>query len=244
MGAVVLAASYVQASAGFSFSIFVVAIASGFSLMPLWHLTELVSALVVCNAAVAIKASRHRPDPRMIAPILAGLLPAVGVGVWILSAIRNQHVNWALMMLGAVTVAAALSLITRPTRAAYGASIRNRFLTGVTAGLLGGTLAAPGPPLVMSLYREPVAVAQVRVSLLTILLIFGATRLVAAQAASPSIAESLLLIAIYGPASMLGALIGARLPPPLSEQSLRRSVFAILLLVGSMLFVDGLSGQW
>lgn len=237
---VVLAASYIQASAGFSFSIFVVAIASSLELMALWQLTELVTALVIANALVALYASPHRPDIKLITPVILGLLPAVAVGVWMLSHVTDQQVAWALMLLGVVTVFAALSLVIRVGKGTGEQSSRQRFVTGMVAGLLGGTLAAPGPPLVLSLYTQRAPLAIVRVSLLSILLIFGIARLLAAQIITPNLIGMSSWVILFAPVSILGAVLGARLPPRASEKNLRRVIFSLLLVVGVMLFLEGL----
>ncbi|MFO7746397.1 MAG: TSUP family transporter [Orrella sp.] len=234
-----LGASYIQASAGFSFSIVFVSVASSLGLLPLWQVTELASLLVIVNAVMALASSPHRPDFPLILPMIIAMAPAIAVGVWLLFVMDVSHTPLALMLLGGVTLLASamlfLNLKTHPTPS----NVVGRVLTGLSAGLLGGMLAAPGPPLVLSLYRQPRLAAVMRVSLLAVLMSFGVMRLVAVQLTEPTTLSAFFVFLACAPVSLLGAWFGTKYPPPLSDINLRRASFALLSAVGVLLLLEG-----
>ena len=241
LAALALAASYIQASAGFSFSIVFVSVVSSLGLMPLWGLTELASFLVVVNAIMALISSKHRPDLKLLLPIILAMVPATAVGVWLLFSLPVDYTPLALMLLGAVTFLASIMLFLNLRVLASVSSISSRMSTGVAAGLLGGMLAAPGPPLVLSLYRQPRPAAVMRVSLLALLLGFGVARLITVQLTNPTNLAGLTLFVLCAPASLLGAWFGTKYPPPLSDIHLRRCSFALLSAIGILLLLEGYS---
>jgi len=234
-----LAASYIQASAGFSFSIIFVSVVSSLGLMPLWGLTELASFLVVANAVMALATSKHRPDLKLLLPVILAMVPATAVGVWLLFSLHADYMPLALMLLGAVTFVASIMLFLNLRVLPRVSSIASRMSTGVAAGLLGGMLAAPGPPLVLSLYRQPRPAAVLRVSLLALLLGFGVARLLTVQLTNPTNLAGLSLFLLCVPASLFGAWLGTKHPPPLSDINLRRCSFALLSAIGVLLLLEG-----
>ena len=234
-----LAASYIQASAGFSFSIVFVSVATSLGLLPLWQVTELASFLVVVNAAMALVSSPHRPDIRLIVPIILAMVPAIALGVWLLHVMDTGDTPLALMLLGTVTVLASVMLFINLRIRATTSSVVSRLLTGVSAGLLGGMLAAPGPPLVLTLYRQPRPAAVMRVSLLAVLFGFGVIRLISVQMTQYTPLSALTVVLICMPLSLLGAWCGTRFPPALSDRNLRRASFGLLSGVGLLLMIEG-----
>ena len=234
-----LGASYIQASAGFSFSIVFVSVASSLGLLPLWEVTELASLLVVVNAVMALASSPHRPDVKLILPMVLAMVPAIGVGVWLLSIMDVDQTPVALILLGGVTLLASAMLFLNLKIHSAPSNVVGRVFTGLSAGLLGGMLAAPGPPLVLSIYRQPRPAAVMRVSLLAVLLSFGVMRLVAVQLTEPTTFSAFTVFLICAPVSLLGAWFGTKYPPPLSDINLRRASFALLSAVGLMLLLEG-----
>ena len=236
---IALVAGYVQASAGFSFSIVFVSVVSSLGLMPLWELTELASFLVVVNAVMALASSSYRPDIKLIGPILLAMIPATAAGVLLLISLHADYTPIALMLLGAITVGASVMLFLNLKVLPTVSTLSSRLATGVAAGLLGGMLAAPGPPLVLSLYRQPRQAAIMRVSLLALLLGFGLARLFTVQLTNPTSLAGLSYFLLCAPASLLGAWLGTRHPPPLSDVNLRRCSFALLSAIGLLLLLEG-----
>ena len=235
----VLLASYIQATAGFSFSIVLVAVGSILNLASVWSLTEFAAFLVIVNVTAALFGSTVRPDWRVVTPILIGMVPAIGLGVWALFWLGEDNVYVATIALGALTIVASIGLLVRIGVRPHPSGQGHRVITGTVAGLLGGALAAPGPPLVLTLYKEPLPLSVIRMSLLAILLAYGLIRVIFVQVAEPTDRGDLLLILLYTPMSLGGVWLANRFPPPLSDMGFRKMCFLILVFVGVLLLVDG-----
>ena len=108
------------------------------------------------------------------------------------------------------------------------------------AGLLSGLFGAGGPPLVIHLYRQPLAFAVVRTTLLAILGIMPLTR-IAIETYNGNISGLVLQLSLISiPITVIATIIARRFPPPVSDQTMRRFAFALLCVLGVSLIVGKL----
>ena len=81
----VFAGSYVQSVSGFAMGLIVIAVVGASGIISLPVLTAAASLITVVNVAVALKGHTQHIDRRIFLWLAAGQLPAIGVGVWILT---------------------------------------------------------------------------------------------------------------------------------------------------------------
>jgi uncharacterized membrane protein YfcA len=112
---------------------------------------------------------------------------------------------------------------------------------GVVGGVLGGLFSASGPLLGWFAYSQPLSVAVIRATLLSYFFLTTSARTVIVFF-DGSLTTSVLLYAGLGaPVVVLGAWLGRRFPPVVSEQTMKRGVFMLLLLMGIWICISALS---
>ena len=137
-----------------------------------------------------------------------------------------------------VLILAAAGLMTlRPTPRGAPAGPLGALTVGAIGGIFGGLFATGGPPIVYHLYREPLAVAYVRATLLAVFFVTALGRLAVIAARGEITADILVLSAIALPAVLGATWLGRRFPPPLSDHQQRRAAFALLAALGASLLV-------
>jgi uncharacterized protein len=103
---------------------------------------------------------------------------------------------------------------------------------GFWGGLLAGLFSASGPVLGWFAYRQPLTVAAIRTTLLAGFAFTTSLRTVVVGAGGGLTAEVWVLFLTGLPLVLAGTWAGRSLPPPVSEATLKRLAFALLLLMG------------
>tara|TARA_E500000178_G_scaffold171835_1_gene171177 strand:- start:372 stop:737 length:366 start_codon:yes stop_codon:yes gene_type:complete len=103
---------------------------------------------------------------------------------------------------------------------------------GTVGGLLGGLFSASGPLLGWFAYSQPLSVAIIRATLLGYFVLATSARTVIVFFEGSLTNTVLLYAALGAPVVVLGAWLGRRFPPLVSEAALKRGVFVGLLLMG------------
>ena len=139
-------------------------------------------------------------------------------------------------MLGVVVLIAGLTLYVRPRLRATRSLSSSFVVAGTLGGVLGGLFSIPGPPIIYHFYVQPMAMQQVR---LTLIGIFGAVsllRLLLLFTLDSVESEALYLGLISIPMVALTTALFVRYPPALSELSVRRAAFVLLSVMGVGIF--------
>jgi len=164
--------------------------------------------------------------------ICLGVLLGVPLGTWILTISESTTV---LTVLGGVLVIVGFSFLFLPHH------IRVRWTqwsappTGLISGILGGLFGVGGPPVIIYFQLSGVDKAVFRGSLMAIFLLIAIVR-VPSYIVSGLITESRLWSAILvAPAVMLGAFLGSHIHIHLSEETFKRIVSVVLVLIGLLL---------
>jgi uncharacterized membrane protein YfcA len=144
------------------------------------------------------------------------------------------------LLLGSFIVFGSLSMMLRPRPRATVSPPWACFAAGFAGGVLGGLFSASGPVMGWFTYRQPLAVMQIRSTLLAVFALSTSLRLVMV-AASGGLTRPVWLLALLGlPLVLLGTWLGRAFAPPLSEVALKRAAFGILLLMGSSMVARSL----
>ncbi|MEZ5552738.1 MAG: TSUP family transporter [Pseudomonadales bacterium] len=232
--------SYVQAVTGFAMGMIVIAVAGASGLIGLPVLTAAASIISLVNIVFALKGhtgSLHRP---LVFWLALGQIPAIGVGVWLLT-VLDRNLQWLLqLLLGGFLIAGCLSMLLRPKPITRVSPPWAALTGGLAGGLIGGLFAASGPVIGWFCYRQPLSLPAIRASLLAFFALTSSSRTLIVGVQGGLTAEVLLLSMVAIPLVVLGTWLGRENPPPVSDEVLKRVVFALLLLMGCWILLGGL----
>lgn len=225
-------AAWVQTVTGFAFGLITAAGAALTGLLSLPDAAALISVLSLVNTAHLGVADRRHIALRPFALVMATSLPMVVVGFFLLERLSEQRADALKILLAAAILFSSLQLAVRP-RAPPRMPGALAFLgVGAAAGLLGGLFSASGPPLAWRFWRTPLPVPAIRATLVAVFGLNALLRLglVATTDFRPAPAVWLGLLA--APVVTTATAAARRWPPPLAPETLRRTVFALLVLAG------------
>ncbi len=224
--------AYVQTVTGFALGLIVLGGITVFNLAPVAFTAIVVSFTALTNNIFALHRGLHHVDRRAVGYTLLGMLPAVYVGVLLLDHLHDTSVHTLRTILGAVILGGGVLLALRPHPRERRAAGWVDAAVGVVGGILGGMFAIGGPPLVFHFYRQPLALATVRATLLATFAIATAARLLYIGADN-GIDLAMVQVSLFCvPVVFVATLLGRRYPPPLPELAMRRLAFGLLGLIG------------
>ena len=231
--------SYIQTVTGFAFGLVVMGLTSAFGLVSLEFAAFVTSALSLLNTGIALRGHTHQVYKPALFAMLATAIPLTGFGLWLLARFSAEDVGTLKLVLGATIIASCLLMMFKPHPQSAVSRPWTFASMGAVAGVLGGMFATYGPPLAFLMYRQPLPLLRVR---LTLLMTFTATSLIRMPMALPylDVTPALITSALLGlPVVAAGTLIGKRFGPPLPELWMRRLAFALLIGSGSSLIASG-----
>lgn len=188
---------------------------------------------LVVNVALLAPVRRQLPW-RRAAPLFAGSLAGIPLGVRFLAAADEQLVRAAL---GAMLVVSSLGLF-RFGRLPLGTGARPALLTGVVAGVLGGAFNTAGPPVLVYAASQPWGKAETRAVLQ--LFFFGSGLVIASLHAAAGLTDRGVLLAAVAALPFLaaGSLAGHAVHRRISEEKFRTVVRVALLAAGVVLLAS------
>ena len=232
-------AAWMQTLSGFALGLVLMGGAALFNLMPLPQAALVTSFLVVFNGAMVLGRDWRFIDRQAFGLTLAGSIPTLGLGYAALHWLAGQTIGGLQLLLGLLISAAALQLAVNPRPQARRSGPAVFVATGAAGGILGGLFSTAGPPIIWNLYRQPIALTTVRVTLVSVFVVNQILRLGMAGATSGIGLPVLWAAAGTLPAVMAGTYVARRWPPPLGPQAMRRLAFALLMLSGGSLAMAG-----
>lgn len=225
---------FVQGLSGFGLALIALPLFCLF--LPIKIVIPLISLLAFCvNVYLAFDLRRHI-RLRRIAPLLAATLPGIAVGVCTLKIVPAQ---WLEILMGSVLMLFALhSLLVTPRRAERNAlwALPAGFLSGV----LGGSIGAPGPPVILYASLQAWPKDEIKASLAEFFLLNGLVICSTQAASGLTTPEVLRFLAMALPALVVGMFAGIAAYRRLGDKQYRRIVFGALLLLGGMLLIRAL----
>ncbi|MBY4677463.1 TSUP family transporter [Marinobacterium arenosum] len=235
--AIIALGTYVQTVTGFALGMIVLGGVTGFGLAPVAFTTVVISLVSLANGVLVLKGNLSAIDKRAVVAALAGLVPALVFGVWLLDYLSESFARTLQLLLGATIVCGGLFIMLKPEPLKQRSGAVAFSAAGAAAGVIGGLFSIAGPPLVYQFYRQPLELRTIRLCLLSIFLItsIGRTALIGLQDGLNL--EIFLYTALALPVVALFTWIGKQYPPPVSELWLRRFAFALLILIGTSLLI-------
>jgi uncharacterized membrane protein YfcA len=238
---VLLFGSYVQAVAGFALGMIAVAIIGGLRLMDIPTLAAMVSFLSMLNAALSLQGSVQHIHRNLLFWLGVGIVPGLLLGYWLMLYLHGSALWLLELCLGLFITVGGLSMSIRPRSWPQQSGAPFTWSMGVVGGVLGGLFSASGPLLGWFAYSQPLSVAVIRETLLSYFFLTTSARTVIVFF-DGSLTTSVLVYAGLGaPVVVLGAWLGRRFPPVVSEQTMKRGVFMLLLLMGIWICISALS---
>jgi len=228
----VFVGSYVQAVTGFAMGMIVIAVVGASQLIALPVLTAAASLITMVNVALALRGNYRHIHRPLFAWLAVGQLPAIWLGVWLLT-VLDQDAQWLLqLLLGLFITVGSLSMMLRPKPLDRVSSPAVCTVAGVGAGLIGGMFSASGPIMGWFNYRQPLEVVAIRATLLCSFALTTTTRTVVVGAQGGLTSEVWLLSVLALPLVIAGTWLGREAPPPVTDAKLKQLAFALLLAMG------------
>jgi uncharacterized membrane protein YfcA len=228
----VFVGSYVQSVSGFAMGLIVIAVVGASGIISLPVLTAAASLITVVNVAVALKGHTQHINKRIFIWLAAGQLPAIGVGVWILTWLDRDAQNVLELLLGLFITLGSLSMMLKPRPLAAPSANWACLTAGLAGGVVGGMFSASGPIMGWFNYRQPLPLAVIRATLLCSFALTTSTRTIVVGVQGGLTSEVLWLSAVAVPLVVLGTWLGREMPPPVSEETIKQGAFALLLVIG------------
>jgi hypothetical protein len=226
---VVLAAAFLQGTAGFGFIFFSLPILAWFidfrlAVVTLMLLAQVLNLLILWQHG-------FRADWKSVVPLTVATLPGIPVGVWLLTVLP---VIWLQGALGALLVFYALhQWLVRPAPRRVGPVWMA--LAGFTAGCLGGALSAQGPPILVYVSLQPWDKDRIKATLVGFFCTTGL--FVGAMQAWQGLVtpEAMRLALVCAPFMIAGVLAGRRAYLRLGDGAYRALLTALVFALGLML---------
>lgn len=228
----VFVGSYVQAVAGFAMGMIIVAVVGGLGLLDVPTLAAVVSLLTILNVVLALRGHLHHIHLPLFKWIALGQVPAVYLG-FLLMNWMDGHTRWVLeLALGVFITAGGLSMLLKPHPWQQVSKPFYSWFAGLSAGLVGGMFSASGPVLGWFGYSQPLALAAIRATLLACFVLTTTTRTVVVGLHG-GLTQTVLTYALAAlPVVVLGTLLGRMFAPPVSEQTIKKLAYGLLLIMG------------
>lgn len=224
--------SFVQALSGFALGLIVLGCVTLLQLAPIPFTAAVISMISLINGGWVLARHPSSIQWRSVAWTVAGLVPAVGLGLALLAHLDTELPGLLRRLLGVVILIAGLLLMLRPHPHAQPSGRFTTLLSGIAGGLLGGLFSTAGPPVVFLLYRQPWTLSAIRSTLLAIFVISTLVR-ISWQSARGELHWPMIEMALYCTLPvLLAAHWGAQIAPRIAPQRMRQLAFALLALTG------------
>ena len=235
---IVAFAAITQTITGFAMGLIIVAVSTALDIMPLLEVTAIISIISMVNIILVLRGTVSRIDVKVLGQIALGLGPSLVVGFWWLDQFAMIWDQGLKMVLGFMVMTAGISMMLKPGR------WRNRsgpFVTvgtGLLGGLFGGLYSAAGAPIAYLIYRQPLAIAVIRSTLLAIFLLSTTLRAGIGVAYGHFTGPVVMQTAMALPLVILISVALKSVLQALPEVWVRRWVFLVLQGVGAWLIIQ------
>jgi len=234
----VLIASYIQGVTGFAMAMLLVAVLGSTRVLDIGVLTATVSLLTLVNIGMSLHGHYHLIQGRVVRWLLLGQIPSVFVGVWLLDFLNGTALALLELLLGIFIVLACLAMLVKPRLRDDVSGSVSCLVAGMSGGLLGGLFAASGPVMGWFCYRQPLAIVEIRATLLSFFAMSTLLR-TGIVGVNGGLSQQVWLYFISGvPIVLLGTWLARRFPPVLEEKTLRQCVFGVMMALGLWLIVS------
>jgi len=230
---VIAAASFVMGLAGFGIAL--VAMAFLPYLMSTADAIVLLTIYAAIFSLVLLIQLRRDVVPRAIFDLLIGTIVGTPLGVWGLAALPAAVLN---RLIGLMLVAAFVLEV----RGLYPQKLDGRrwgIGAGILAGVIGGAVGLPGPPVVLYAATQGWSARTVKANLQAFFVVNQGVILIGYCWAGLLTRSVWHLSAAFALPAIAGAVTGALMFERVDQRRFRQLVFALILLSGLVLLVRG-----
>ncbi len=237
----VFVGSYVQAVTGFAMGMIVIAVVGASGVIALPVLTAAASLITMVNVAIAVRGQLRNVNRHLFGWLAVGQLPAISVGVWLLSVLDTEAQTLLQILLGSFITLGCLSMMIRPRPLERVSGTLACLGAGFAGGVVGGMFSASGPIMGWFNYRQPLTVTVIRATLLCSFALTTSTRTLVVGVQGGLTGEVWWLSLLALPMVIVGTWLGREAPPPVSEVMLKRLAFAVLLVMGMWILISAIA---
>lgn len=238
----VLIASYIQGVTGFAMAMLLVAVLGSARVLDFGVLTATVSLLALVNIGMSLHGHYHLIQGRVVKYLVLGQIPGLFAGVWFLGLLSGRALSLLEFMLGVFIVLGCLAMVVKPRLRDEVSGSLSCVIAGLSGGLLGGLFAASGPVMGWFCYRQPLAIVEIRATLLSCFAISTLLR-TGIVGINGGLTPQVWLYFLCGvPIVLIGTWLARRFPPVLEEKNLRQCVFGVMIALGVWLIVSSIVG--
>jgi uncharacterized membrane protein YfcA len=234
LGAVVIAAAaFVQGLAGFGIGL--VSLAFLPFLMSPQHAIVLITLYAAVFILIIFIPLRRDFTLHGMIELVAGTILATPAGIWLLTVLPPDLLK---RLIGLVL----LLIVALEWLGLYPERLRGRgwgFGAGLAAGVLGGAIGTPGPPVILYAAAQDWSPRTVKANIQAFLMINQAVILVGYWWAGLLDREIWRLTWLFAAPAVIGLAAGMLLFNRLDRERFRRVVFAVLLVSGLVLLIRG-----
>lgn len=192
---------------------------------------------LVMNVILICQLARHIQTRNWL-PLLIASLPGVPVGVYLLKTVEPQ---WLELLVGSVVIATAAA--TRRHGPSKAELKRHwTFAAGFSAGFLGASIGASGPPVIVYTALQPWPKHQIKATLVTFFCISGALTLALqffSDLVTPEVVHHFITCLLP---LLAGVFTGVRLFDRIDQSLYRRIIYILLFVLGAMMLLKGAGG--
>jgi len=192
---------------------------------------------LVMNVILVWRLARHVQTRKWL-PLLMASLPGVPVGVYILKTVEPQ---WLELLVGGVIIATAAATWQHGSSKT---ALKQRWTltAGFSAGFLGASIGAAGPPVIVYTALQPWPKHQIKATLVTFFCISGGL-ILALQFFSGLVTAEVVHHFIYCLVPLLaGVFTGIRLFDTIDQRLYKRTIYILLFALGAMMLLKGAGG--
>jgi len=194
---------------------------------------------LVVNVILVIQLRRHLKVGKWL-PLLLSALPGIPVGGWCLKTIAP---HWLELLVGLVVLLTAAVTWQRKTPASTRELSRCwGWLAGFSAGFLGGSIGAPGPPVIIFTSLQPWTKHQVKSTLVAFFSLV-CVGIISVHLFLGLITGTVLRYFGFSILPLMGGILtGINLFNRIGDVGYRQTVYALLVALGIMMLFRGGAG--
>ncbi|MBT5230537.1 MAG: sulfite exporter TauE/SafE family protein [Methylococcales bacterium] len=238
--ATIAVGSYIQTVTGFAMGLIIMGFITSLGLAPVIFTAAVISVLALINTLLAVHQNHHHINWDILKITSFGLLPGIGLGIWLLDHLSQASTNLLQVILGSVIIIGGILLMLKPHPTKTLAPKTVSFFTGTASGIIGGLFSTGAPPMVYYLYKQPLSIDTIRSTLLSVFVLATIFRIIFISFDGHFTDDVLWMCAWGLPCVFVFTLLGKKFPPPMSDLTMRRSAFGLLIILGSSLLVTSI----
>lgn len=238
LGVVVFIAGFTQGLSGFG------SVLVALPLMVLfWDVrtaVPLVSLLALCNTTILRVQLHAHVRFKRIFPLLIAAVPGMVIGAQMLKAVQTRYLEVLIGLL--LTSFSLYLLVSRPRRKELSGVWQ--WVAGFLSGILGGSIGANGPPVIIYTSLQPWEKDPVKSTLVGYFMIAGIAISTIHAAFGLITAEVLRLFAIGFLPATAGLLAGSHVYGRMNSGAYRKAVTFLLLVMGMYMLARAVLELW